>query len=87
MWLFPIGTVRGTLFSYGLAAIYGGLTSFSTIIQILKRRQTFFYVKNRPQPPNCLTDKNLGEHGFVQLKVSILNFMVYMQFSFNLSFD
>lgn len=68
IWLFPLGTFRGTLFSYSLAAFYGTITSFSTIIQIAKRRQTFFYIKNRVQPPKCLTDKNLGEHSFLQLK-------------------
>lgn len=70
MSLFPLGTIRGILMCYGLSAIYGGLTSFSTVIQMVKRGKKFFYVKSRAQPPDCLNDKKLGEHNFVQLKVS-----------------
>jgi hypothetical protein len=73
LWYFPIGTIRGTIFCYSLSAIYGTLASLSTIVQIVKRRKTFFHVKNRVQPNKCLNDRKLGEHHFVQLKVSFIH--------------
>ncbi len=73
LWFFPIGTIRGTIFCYSLAAIYGTFASFITIVQIIKRRKTFFHIKNRVQPNKCLNDRKLGEHNFVQLKVSFIH--------------
>lgn len=31
---------------------------------------TVFKVKNRPTPPECLNNPELGEHKYIQLKVS-----------------
>lgn len=70
IWFFPFGTLRGRLFNYGLAAIYGGLTAFGTALQIIRKRKTFFQFKERPEPPKCLFDKNFGEHNYIQCKVN-----------------
>ncbi|XP_054161801.1 epoxide hydrolase 4-like [Oppia nitens] len=67
-YLFPMGTTRGYVFNVMMATIYGGMTSFGTIVQIIIKRKTFFTVKPRPQPPQCLLDSRLGEHHFLQTK-------------------
>ncbi|CAG2174483.1 unnamed protein product [Oppiella nova] len=51
-----------------MAGLYGALTGFGTVMQIILKRKSFFTVNDRPKPPACLMDRNLGEHHFIQTK-------------------
>jgi hypothetical protein len=58
-----------TVLVYTIACIAGFYTSLRLAIRYVSNPSAF-PVKKRDKPPNCLTDPDLGIHGYLSLKVS-----------------
>lgn len=59
---------------YGLCLYYNTKVLLGLLLLFVTKFHTKFWrVKERPVPPNCLLDKEYGEHKYATVNVSLIN--------------
>lgn len=70
----PVIVLIKSIIGYSLIIYYNVKFLFGIgILFLIKNKSEFWTPKPRPEPPKCLTDKQLGEHKFVRVNVSIFS--------------
>lgn len=60
------------LLTYGLCLYYNVKYAVAVVYLFIRQRHTkFWVVKERPEPPQCMLNPELGEHKYVTVNVSI----------------
>jgi len=64
----PLKTIIITVMYYIAVCIFSSMGIFSLLVQIIRKGRSYFHVRDRPNPPACLQNSELGEHRYIRLK-------------------